>query len=266
MQRTDDYLVLDNGTCRDHNLIAGVCNHNDGAFESRICAKIDVTGNGEVIEFENIWDASEALQILTNLLKLCTELNDWGSRKLSGRVHDEAAGFEGVHVALNEHEIRGGLDRKEASTRHIDTASIVEVGDGGADGCFELNDLLASNFLVVDNDVKLHFVGLHDALDGAKRDPDVVSVEDLELGDGLKLLDILGRDLGDLKKGHLSVIRDNGTTLDVSTCLVRELHAVLDVTIDNILEDIEIDGSAKIVNIGDEDVLFALGEEGVYQT
>lgn len=263
VKRAHDNLVFDNRPSWNHDLIAGVSDDDDSPLESSVATKGHITGNRKMVELEDIRNTTKSFQILANLLELRSQFDNGGSRKLASWVHDEGSRLESVHIALNEQEIRGRLDRQKAATWDVDTTSVVEVGNGGTDGGLELDDLLTGHLLVVNDDIKLHLVCLHDALDGAKRHPNIVGVEDLKLGHGLELLDILRGHLRNLKEGDLTVVGNNGTSLNIGAGLVGELHAVLDLAIDDVLEDVEIDGGAKVVDVRHEDVLLALGEKRV---
>jgi hypothetical protein len=62
--------------------------------------------------------------------------------------------------------------------------------------------------------------------------------------------------LRDLQQPSLALVINNSTTLDIRLGLVGNLHDILRLTIDHGLHDIEVDDSAQIVNVGDEDVFF----------
>lgn len=51
-------------------------------------------------------------------------------------------------------------------------------------------------------------------LDGGQRDPQIVGVEDLELGNRLKFVNVGLRDLCDLQQPQMILILDQSTTLD----------------------------------------------------
>ena len=73
---------------------------------------------------------------------------------------------------------------QEARARDAHAVPAAEVLDRGADGRLELHDGRAVvHALRVHDDLELHALGLHHALDGAQVEPDVVGVEDLELAD-----------------------------------------------------------------------------------
>lgn len=59
------------------------------------------------------------------------------------------------------------------------------------------------------------------------------------------------------------------THLDIGTCLVRNLHdelAALAVGLaDQLVQDVEVNGGAQVVNVGHEDVLAALSDQLVQQ-
>lgn len=60
--------------------------------------------------------------------------------------------------------------------------STFEVLDSSSDGSFKLDDSFTGICgLVVDDDFEVHAFTLHDALNGAEVEPNIVGVEDLEL-------------------------------------------------------------------------------------
>jgi hypothetical protein len=76
---------------------------------------------------------------------------------------------------------------------------------------------------------------------------------------------VLG-DLSDLQKPSLSVVVNDGTTLDVCLGLVGDLHDVLGLGVDHGLHDVEVDDGTQVVDVGDEDVLLAGSNELVEET
>ena len=67
--------------------------------------------------------------------------------------------------------------------------------------------------LGVDDYLHVNGVLLLQPLDGGQGDPQVVGVEDLELGDRLELVHVGLGHLGDLQKAQLSVVLSERTTL-----------------------------------------------------
>lgn len=91
-------------------------------------------------------------------------------------------------------------------------------------------------------------------------------VEDLELSDRLEVFDVLRRDLSDFQKSDAAIVVDDGTTFDIGLGLVGDLHQELRLRIDHMLENPKIDIGTEIVDVGDEEVLFAGGNELVEET
>ena len=73
--------------------------------------------------------------------------------------------------------------------------------------------LNAASHLGVGDDLQVEGVLVLQPLDGGQGDPQVVGVEDLELGDGLELVHVGLGHLGDLQKAQLSVVLSERTTL-----------------------------------------------------
>lgn len=260
-QATLDNNVLKDGSRRNINGVALGCNNDDGTLEGDAAAKVDGTGNGQVVELKNLGDRRNARLEAGNLLEVTTKLDErsWAE---TGRVDHELTVLEGVEVRLDEHEVGAGLDGKETTTGNVDTVGVVEVADGGTDSSLELDNanvgltlLVGRDRLAVGNDLHGEFVALDNALDGAEVHPDVVGVEVLELLDRLELVDVLLGNLGDFEETSLALVVNDGTTLDVGLGLVGQLHEVLGLGVHHVLENLEINDSAEVVSVGKEDNL-----------
>jgi len=141
---------------------------------------------------------------------------------------------------------------------------VLEVLDGSSDGRLELENadvglalLVAGDGLAVGDDLHLELVVLDHALDGLDVHPDVVGVEVLELLDRLELVDVLLGNLGDFQETHTALVVNDGATLDVSLGLVGQLHDVLGIALNHVLEDAQIHDGAEVVGVGQEDDLNA---------
>lgn len=134
--------------------------------------------------------------------------------------------------------------------------------NSSTDGSFKLDNGLAivSN-LVVDNDFKAERILVHDPLDGSQIAPNVVGVENLEFSSAAEFIKVIFGNLSNLEQPRLAIVVNDGTTLDVGLGLVSDLHDVFGLSIHHGLEDVEIDYSTKVVNVGDEDVLLACSDE-----
>ena len=242
--------------------------HNDhGALESDATTQVHTTSNGEVVELEDLGDGGDARLEGGNFLEVVAELDERRWTEAVG-IHHELAVLEGVEIRLDEHEIGAGLDGQEATTRDVDAVGIVEMADGGADGRLELDDadvrlalLVGWDGFAVGDDLHAELVVLHHALDGAEVHPDVVGVEVLELLDALELVDVLLGHLSDFEQAGLAFVVDDGATLHVCLRLVRQFHDVLCFCLHHVLQDIQVDDSAEVVGVGEEDDLNAAGEQ-----
>ena len=88
--------------------------------------------------------------------------------------------------------------------------------------------------------IQKHYGGEH-GLRTFEVDPEVVRVEDLELANGLEVLDVLVWYLRDLEQTDRAIVVDEGTTLNIRLRLVRNLHDELGLRLDHVLEDLLID-------------------------
>ena len=62
-----DDFVLQIGSRGDINTIAMVSNNDDSSFESNITAEGDISRDGQVVKFQNIWDGLKTLQEVFHL-------------------------------------------------------------------------------------------------------------------------------------------------------------------------------------------------------
>lgn len=236
---------------------------DDCALERHAAAQVDSTGDGQVVKLQHLGDGGNVLLEVGHLLEVAAQLDQRGVAE-SGGAHLELTVLEGVQVRLDQHQVGASLDGQESPTGNVDTVGVVEVADGGTDGSLELEDgnvrlalLVTGNGLAVGDNLHSQLVVLHDTLDGAEVQPDVVGVEVLELLDGLELVDVLLGHLGDFKQADGSLVVNDGTTLDVGLGLVGQLHDVLGLGLNHVLEDAQVNDGAQVVDVGQEDDLDA---------
>lgn len=266
-QVTRNQLVLQDTALGDLDLVALVGNNDDGTPESNVPAKHDITLDGQVIELDHLGDALEPLLELGDLLECVSELNDGGLREHAARVHDQLSVLERVKIRSDEQKIGAALDGKETRSWNVDTLGATEVLDGGTDGSLELNNSLAAlESLVVDNDLEVKLLVLENALDGTEVEPQVVGVEDLELLNGLEVLNVLRGNLGDFEKADGALVVDEGTTLDIGLGLVGDLRDELGLGVDHVLVDVEVDIGTEVVDVGNEEVFLAGSDQAVEET
>jgi len=165
-------------------------------------------------------------------------------------------------------EVDKYLDRKETSSRNVDTVCVLEVSDGSTDCGFQLEDryitftlLVGTNCLLVGNDFHLQLTIIDDSLDGFQIDPDIVCVEVLELFNALEFLDVIGRDLSDFEESYCSIVVNDGTTLDIRFCLIGQFHDVLGFSLDHVLKDIQVDDRTEIVDVANKDDLLSTTDQ-----
>jgi len=226
-------LVLKDGTIRQVYPRALVCDNDNRSTKSDLASEPHIASHGKMIELEDVGDGTEAFLEVRDLLEVITKLDDRGLTEHAVRIHDQLAVLQRVQIAGDQQEIGAALDRQEAATRNVDTMGTLEVLDRGTDGSLELNDSLTIvRNLVVDDDVELHPLIVHNTLDCREIHPQVVGVEHLELVHRLEVLNVLRRYLSDFKQADLSLVVDDGTTLDIGLGLVGKLHQELgDITV-----------------------------------
>jgi len=260
-------LVLQVCSIGNLNLVALVGDNDASSSETDAFAERDVSRDGKVVELGDVWNRLESLFEVRNLLEVVAELDNGRSTKLSGLVHGQDSVFQVVKFRLDQEQVRARLDWQETGSGNVDTNGRVKVLDSGTNGSLELDDSLTLvGDLVVDNDLQAQCVVIHDTLDCAEVAPDVVGVEDLELPGGAELVQVVLGHLRDLKQPCLALVVDNGTTLDIRLGLVGDFHDVLGLSVDHGLEDVEVDDGTQVVDVGDEDVLFAGGNELLEET
>ncbi len=196
-------------------------------------------GGKVLMTYQHVGYALEALLVLVDLVEVLAELDEGHGGELPGGVHDERAVGEGVEVGLHDEEIGAALDGQEARARHVDALGLLEVLHRSTGGALELDDAGTVDGLLVLDDVHvLEDLAVDEALDGVEADPQVVGVEDLELLDGLELVDLVLRHLGDLEQLGLALVVDERTTLDVGPGLVGHLHDELVVGLHHVLQNV----------------------------
>lgn len=260
-ERTLDNNVLEDGTRGNVDGGALGRNDDDGTLEGDATAKVDGTGNGQMVEFDDLGDGGDAGLEAGNLLEVAAKLDQGGGTESVGVDHQLTV-LECVKIRLDEHEVRAGLDGQETLSGNVDTVCVLEVLDGSADSGLELENgdvglalLVGRDGLAVGDDLHGKLVSLDNTLDGREVHPNVVGVEVLELLDRLELVDVLLGNLGDFKQTDGALVVDDSTTLDVSLGLVGQLHDVLRLGVNHVLEDAEIDNGTQVVGVGEEDVL-----------
>ena len=106
--------------------------------------------------------------------------------------HHELAASERVHVRLDNEEVRGRLDGKEARAGYVHPTRVLEVLDRCSCGNLKLQNSFSVNRFGVDYDIHVgELILLEHSVNGTQVQPQVVGVEDLELLDGLELFDLL---------------------------------------------------------------------------
>lgn len=263
-ERSCNDNVLQHRAVGDVNLLALLADTDDSALESDALAEHDVTGDGQMVKLQNLGHVGNSLLEIADLLVVATELDERRTAKSAG-VHLESAGVEGVKIRLDQQKIGTGLDGQEPSSGHVDTHAALEVSDGSTNGGLELQNgdvvLTNSDALLVGDDLAVELVALDHSLDGLEVDPQVVSVEVLELLDGLELFGVLLGDLGNLEKSDLTIVVNEGSSLDIGSGLVGQLHNVLRAGSGHVLENAEIHNGTEVIDVRDEDDLLALGNE-----
>jgi hypothetical protein len=144
------------------------------------------------------------------------------------------------------------------------------MSDGCTDGSLQLQDIqvalaffISADSLFVGNNFHLQFVIFDNTFDGLQVEPNVVCVEILELFDTLEFLDMIRGDLGDFQESDGTFVVDDCTSLDICLCLVGQFHNVLGFGVCHVLEDVQIDDRAEIVNVADKDNFLAASDQGV---
>jgi len=266
-QRSSDKLVLESTAIWDGDLVAVVGDDDDGSGESNALADVHISVNGQVVQLDNVQLGLEPLLELLNVLEVVTELDDRGTGELPLVAHCQLSVLEGVKTALDQQEIGTALYGQESGSGNVDTDGVLEVLDGGTDSGLELDDgFSAGSDLVVDNDLEVQLFVVEHTLDSATLHVQVVGVEDLESGNVLELVEVVLGNLSDLEQTKATLVVDQSTSLDIGLGLVGDLHDVLGLRVDHLLQDVEVDGGSQVVDVGDEDVLLSGSDELVEQS
>jgi len=123
---------------------------------------------------------------------MITQFDNWRRLEHPLLVDDQLTMLQRINVALDQQQITAALHGQEPLARHIDTMGLGEVLDRSTGGSLELdNSVAVVGRLGVDDDLELHRLGVHDALEGWEVEPEVVGVEDFEFADRLEVLNVL---------------------------------------------------------------------------
>ena len=76
-----------------------------------------------------------------------------------------------------------------------------------------------------------------------------------------KPIPVTHTNLSSLQQSKMSFIIDQCSSLDISPGLVSDLHDKLSVVADDHVEDVEVNSSTKVVNVGDEAELLPILQE-----
>lgn len=249
------------------NGLSVVNNDDNSSLQGDVSAKTDVTGDGQVIQLQNLRHVRNSLLEVVDLLEVRAQLDQWVGEAVSGWVQLQSTVFEEEQVRLDQQQVGTGLDRQESGSWHHNTMSTVEMSDGSTNSGFKLQNIdvrgALRDGLLVGDDLGLNGIGLHQSLDGTQVDPQVVGVEVLELLDALELLHVLLGHLGNLQQSHLALVVDQGTTLDVSSGLIGQLHEILSTSLDHVVQDLGVNSGTQVVTVRDEQDLSALGQKRV---
>lgn len=269
-QVTGDDDVLQDGAIWNVNRVGVIDNNDNGTLQSDVSTKLDVTSNGQVVQLQNLGHVRDSLLEVIDLLEVRAQLDQWVGETISGWVQSQCTVFKEEQVRLDQQQVGTGLDWQESGSRNNHTVSIVKVSDGSTNGGLQLQDVdvrrALGDGLLVRNDLGLNGIGLDQSLDGSQVDPQVVSVEVLELLDTLELLDMFLWNLSDFQQSHLTIVVDQSSTLDVSSGLVGQFHDVFGTGLDHVVQDFSVDGGTQVVTVGDEQDFSALGQKRVQFT
>ncbi|GMT17579.1 hypothetical protein PFISCL1PPCAC_8876, partial [Pristionchus fissidentatus] len=248
--------------------LAVVRNDDYRTLQADVLAEGDVTGYGKVVELEQIRNALEAAEEVLHLVEAGSELDERGRGEGAELGQRQTAIVNVVEIGHEEEQIGGLLDGQEPGTGHVDATRALEVFNGGS-GCGLQLDHVHAAVQVLRVDDNLHFerLRLHVALHRAQMHPQVVRVEDSELGNTLELVHVVLGHLRNLEQHQTVLVLQSGSSLHVGPRLVRHFHHKLGRVgrVEHEVENVEVDGGAHVVNVGQEAVLLALLDELVEQ-
>ncbi|KAI6876546.1 putative UTP--glucose-1-phosphate [Hortaea werneckii] len=228
------HLLLEQSQAALHNDVL-----QDGARRDHdTTAEVDRTSDGQVVKLKDLGDGSNAGLEAGDLLEVAAEL-------------DERSRAETVRQVLTgKKRLRGTTD----SGLELDDAQV------------RLALVVGRDALAVGDDLHGKLVVLDHTLDGTDVHPDVVGVEVLELLNRLELVHVLLGHLSNFEQTSLALVVNDGTTLDISLGLVRQLHDVLSLGLNHVLQDVQVNDSAQVVGVGQEDDLNAALKQLVENT
>jgi hypothetical protein len=83
----------------------------------------------------------------------------------------------------------------------------------------------------------------------------------LEFPGRAELVQVVLGDLSNLEEPCLSIVINDGTTLDIRLGLVGDFHNVLGLRVDHGLHNVEINNGTQVVDVGNENVFLSSGNE-----
>ena len=131
--------VLKDGSGRNVNGAAFSGDNDDSALKCDAPTQVDSSGDGQMVELDDLGDTTDALLEVRDLLEVVTKLDE-GSWAETVGVDLELAVLQRVQVRLDKHQVGAGLDWQESSSRNVNTVSVVEMTDSSTDSGLELDD------------------------------------------------------------------------------------------------------------------------------
>jgi len=267
LEVTRNEFVLESCTIGKFNLLTIICDDDDCTPQNNVPSETNVSSNGQMIQFQQTRDRLESFLECRYFLERISEFDDGSRLEHSFRVHSELTVFELVQIRSDQEQVGARFDGEETRSRNVDTVSVLEVLDSGSNSGLELNNSFTLvGLFVVDDNFEIHSIVFHNSLDSFQVDPQVVGVEDLELSNRFEILDVIRRDLSDFEESYTSLVVDQSSSLDISLGLVSNFHQELSTRLVHVFQNVLIDDSSQVVNVGNEKVFFSLTQEFVDQS
>ena len=113
---------------------------DDRATKSDVTAEANITGDCQVVKLQNLRNLLEPLLELCDLLEMVAQLDHRRGLEHPLLAKDQFTVLKRVDVALDEEQIRAGLDRQEATARNVHSVAVLEVLDGCTGSSLQLRD------------------------------------------------------------------------------------------------------------------------------
>src|SRR2546423_8070509 len=126
--------------------------------------------------------------------------------------------------------------------------------------------LIRTDGLLIRDNLHFQFLIFHNSFNCFQVKPNIIRVEVFELFDTLEFFNMIRGNLCNFQESNSSFVIDDCATFDIGLGFICQLHDVFGLAINHMLEYIEVNDGAQIVDVADEDDFFAAGDQIIEYT